>query len=123
MGLGQATARGVRPQLKKRTALLRELKDIFRRHVSQPVNRVIRIINPILRGWVNYFRVGNSTRSFDYVRRWVEQKVRRHMMRNKKRKGFGWKRWSSQWLYSTLGLFNEYRVVYYQPPSKALPDR
>jgi RNA-directed DNA polymerase len=103
------------PKLKKRTALLRELKEVFRRSISQPVNRVIRIINPILRGWVNYFRVGNSRRCFDFVRQWVERKVRRHMMRNKKRQGFGWKRWSSQWLYSTLGLFNDYRVVYYQP--------
>ncbi len=111
------------PKLKKRTALLRELKEVFRRRVSQPVNRVIEIINPILRGWVNYFRVGNSTRCFGYVRRWVEEKVRRHMMRCKKREGFGWKRWSSPWLYATLGLFNEYRVVYYQPWAKALPER
>ena len=31
--------------------------------------------------------------------------------------------WSSAWLYVTLGLFNEYRVVYYQPRAKALPER
>jgi hypothetical protein len=37
------------PKLKKRTALLRKLKEIFRRHRSQPVNRVIQLINPILR--------------------------------------------------------------------------
>jgi RNA-directed DNA polymerase len=43
------------PKLKKRTALLRKLKDIFRRYVSQPVGRVIELINPILRGWVHYF--------------------------------------------------------------------
>jgi RNA-directed DNA polymerase len=111
------------PKLKKRTALLRKLKEEFRRHVSQPVDRVIRVINPILRGWVAYFRVGNSSRSFNYVRSWVEQKVRRHLMRNSKRKGLGWKRWSSQWLYTTLGLHSDYRVVYYGHPAKALPGR
>jgi hypothetical protein len=26
------------------------------------------------------------------------------------RKGFGWERWSRQWLYDTLRLFNGYRV-------------
>ena len=31
-------------------------------------------------------------------------------MRARKRKGFGWKRWSRQWLYGKLGLFNSYRV-------------
>src|SRR5271169_2112193 len=40
------------PQLKKRTALQRKLKDVFRRHQSQPVDRVVQLINPILRGWV-----------------------------------------------------------------------
>ena len=38
------------PRLKKRTALLRRLKELFRRYQSQPVGRVIELINPILRG-------------------------------------------------------------------------
>ncbi|HMB82951.1 MAG TPA: group II intron reverse transcriptase/maturase [Terriglobales bacterium] len=99
------------PKLKKRTALLRKLKDIFRRFVSQPVGRVIELINPILRGWVRYFAVGDSSRCFSYIKLWVEKKVRRHLMRARGRKGLGWKRWSTQWLYDTLGLFHEYRVV------------
>ena len=99
------------PKLKKRTALLRKLKEIFQRYVSQPVGRVIELINPILRGWVHYFAVGDSSRCFSYIKLWVEKKVRRHLMRARKRTGFGWKRWSTQWLYNTLGLFNAYRVV------------
>ncbi len=99
------------PKPKKRTALLRKLKEIFRRYVSQPVGRVIELINPILRGWVHYFAVGHSSRCFSYIKLWVEKRVRRHLMRARERKGFGWKRWSTQWLYNTLGLFNDYRVV------------
>src|SRR5207245_10625232 len=49
------------PKPKKRTALLRQLKDVFRRHQSQPVDRVISLINPILRGWANYFAVGHAS--------------------------------------------------------------
>ena len=43
---------GVRitPRTKARTKLLQNLKDIFRRYVSQPVDRVIALINPKLRG-------------------------------------------------------------------------
>ncbi len=99
------------PKPKKRTALLRKLKEIFRRYVSQPVGRVIELINPILRGWVHYFAVGHSSRCFSYIKLWVEKRVRRHLMRARERKGFGWKRWSTQWLYNTLGLFDDYRVV------------
>jgi RNA-directed DNA polymerase len=52
------------PNLQQRTALLRKLKDIFRRFVSRPVDRVVELINPILRGWVNYFAIGNASRCF-----------------------------------------------------------
>jgi len=107
------------PKLKKRTALLQKLRDVFRRFQSQPVSRVVELINPILRGWVNYFAVGHSSRCFSFVRQWVEMKIRRHMMRAQKRRGFGWTRWSRRWLYETLGLFNGYRVR--RGPPKALP--
>ena len=112
---------GVRfvPKMKARTALLQKLKEIFRRYHSQPVSRVIGLANPILRGWVNYFRVGHSSRCLDYVRRWVEKKIRRHLMRARQRPGFGWKRWSSDWLYSTLGLFDDYQVRYLRGPKAA----
>jgi RNA-directed DNA polymerase len=98
------------PKLKKRTALMRAVKEVFRRHQSQPVVRVVALINPVLRGWVNYFAVGHSSRCFQLIKRWVEKKVRRHLMKARKRKGFGWTRWSTRWLYDNLGLFNGYRV-------------
>jgi RNA-directed DNA polymerase len=100
------------PKGKKRTALLRKLKEVFRRHHSRPVGGLIAEINPILRGWVNYFAVGHSSRCFSYIRDWVEKKIRRHLARACQRRGFGWQRWSKEWLYGTLGLFNQYRVVY-----------
>src|SRR5713101_3426574 len=109
------------PKLKKRTALFAKLREIFRRFTSRPVGRVIELINPILRGWVNYFAVGHSSQCFSMIEDWVEKKVRRHLMRARQRKGFGWKRWSSKWLYETLGLFHEYRVQRGVSAAKALP--
>src|SRR5713226_2888287 len=67
-------------------------------------------INPILRGWVSYCRVGHSSLCFGVVKRWVEKKVRQHLMRARGCKGYGWQRWSSEWLYDRLGLFNDYRL-------------
>jgi RNA-directed DNA polymerase len=103
------------PKLKKRTALLRKLKGAFRRYRSQPVDRVIYLINPVLRGWVNYFAVENSGECFSFIQDWVEKKVRRHLMQARKRKGFGWTRWNRQWLYDTLKLYHGYRVRRPQP--------
>ena len=108
------------PKLKKRTALFAKLREIFRQNVSQPVGKVIEMINPVLRGWVNYFRVGDSNRCFSMVKHWVEKKIRRHLMRARGRKGMGWKWWSREWIYGTLGLFNDYRVGR-QPLLKAAP--
>src|SRR5271166_5327574 len=51
------------PKLKKRTALLAKLKDVFRRHQSQPADRVIKLINPVLRGWVNWSTRGSKPHS------------------------------------------------------------
>jgi RNA-directed DNA polymerase len=76
------------PQGKKRTALLRKLKEVFRGLISQPVMKVIEQINPILRGWVRYFAYGHSSRCFSYVRNWVEKKIRRHLERAKQRRGY-----------------------------------
>ncbi len=106
------------PSGKKRTALLRRLKAVFRHSRSRPVTQLIEVINPILRGWVNYFAFGHSSSCFSFIRSWVERKIRRHLARARQRRGFGWKRWSSRWLYDTLGLFNDYRVCYTRSASK-----
>ncbi|HAM58266.1 MAG TPA: group II intron reverse transcriptase/maturase [Candidatus Rokubacteria bacterium] len=100
------------PQQKKRRALRAKLKEVFQRSQSQPIGRVIAEINPMLRGWVTYFRIGHAGRCFSFLKDWVEKRVRRHMMRARKRSGFGWKRWSREWLYTALGLFTDYRVQY-----------
>lgn len=103
------------PRMQARTALLAKLKEIFHKHISQPVDKITNQINPILRGWINYFRIGNSSRCFGYIRYWVEKKVRRHLMEARGRKGFGWERWSSRYLYEKTRLYNDYQIRYYQP--------
>jgi RNA-directed DNA polymerase len=110
------------PRLKKRTALFAKLREIFRQFISWPVEIVIERINPILRGWVNYFRVGHSSPCFTLVKEWVERKVRRHLMRARGQRGLGWKRWSSAWFYDRLGLFNDYKLRRWSG-AKAAPAR
>jgi RNA-directed DNA polymerase len=100
------------PRAKKRTALLQTLKQVFRSYRSRSAAEVIARINPILRGWVQYFAVGHSSRCFSFIRDWVEKRIRAHLARARQRHGFGWKRWSKAWLYGDLGLFNDYRVAY-----------
>jgi RNA-directed DNA polymerase len=50
------------PQLKKRTALLRKLKILFRQQRSRPLKGRIDAMNPLVRGWVQYFAFGHASR-------------------------------------------------------------
>jgi hypothetical protein len=52
---------------------------------------------------------------------WAEDKVGRHLMRAQGLKGRGWRRWSKEWLFEKIGLFDDYRIRRYEPLAKALP--
>jgi RNA-directed DNA polymerase len=100
------------PRSKKVTELLRKIRDILRDSRHLTMADVVAEINPVLRGWVNYFRVGNSSRAFGKIKYHVERKVRRFAAKRSKRRGFGWKRWSNDVVYGTWGLFRDYRVAH-----------
>lgn len=108
------------PQMKKRTALIQRLGKVFKGLRSQSVRRVIKIVNPIVSGWVRYFCIGHSNRSFSYVQHWIEKKIRRHLAKARDLPSFGWDRWSTDFIYRELGLFSEYEVRYMEV-RKALP--
>lgn len=109
------------PRRKKVIEILRKVRDTLRasRHLS--VQDAVARVNPIVRGWVNYFRIGNSTREFDAVRTGVERKVRRFAVKKMKRRGFGWARWSSTIVYGAWGLFDDYQIRY-ATRAKAAPS-
>jgi len=111
----------IQPKKEARTKLLRKLKEEFRKHRSQPLDRITKKINPILRGWLNYYRIGNSAKCFSYVRRWLEKKIRAHLMRAKQRHGFGWKRWSTKEIFERSKVYNDFQIRYLF--TKALPAR
>jgi RNA-directed DNA polymerase len=102
-----------RPRKKKRTQLLTKVGQTLRRSLHHPVGKVIReLVNPIIRGWVNYFRWGNPGQDFSYVNWQVDMKVRRFASRQqpKRRGGRCWTTWSHEEIYGKWGLFSAYRV-------------
>jgi RNA-directed DNA polymerase len=109
------------PRPKNVAAVLRKVRDTLRVSQHLPMQVALASVNPILRGWVNYFRVGHSSQAFRKVRYHVERRVRRFATKKSKRKGFGWKRWSSAVVYKKWGLFGDYRLAY--TSAKARADR
>ena len=110
------------PRRKKVIEVLRKVRNTLResRHLS--VRHAVARVTPIVRGWANYFRAGNSSRELDTVRTGVELKVRRFAVKKLKRRGLGWARWSSVIVYGTWGLFNDYQVRY-RRRAKAAPAK
>jgi RNA-directed DNA polymerase len=77
------------PQKEKVLAKLREIKAWLRRHRTVKPETVIRYLNPILRGWANYYRYGASKQTFsDFDHRMVmmlwQWAKRRHPNKGKK---------------------------------------
>jgi len=62
-------------------AKVRALTDRRRRSGMKDIREVIRDLNPVLRGWGNYFRTGNASAKFQQVDRYVCWRLRRLMQR------------------------------------------
>jgi RNA-directed DNA polymerase len=95
------------PKKKARKAIKAKVREIIRRSGSKPMPKMIEQINSSLSGWVQYFRVGNSSRAFSEVHEYVEMKVRTFLTRRKRQRktSIGWRRWSNEYLYDVLGLY------------------
>ena len=109
------------PKQKKRKEIGERIKAVLRANWNKPQKEVIQAVNEVIRGWVNYFRIGNSSSAFKKVKYEIEKKVRKFVLNRQKRKGYGWKRWSREVIYQQWGLYNDYQIRYYHP--KAAPSR
>ncbi len=76
------------------------------RNGAKDVRVLIRDLNPVLRGWGNYFRTGNAAAKFREIDRYVVDRLRRFLV---KRQGRHLRpgqtvRWTEDWL-NGLGLY------------------
>jgi RNA-directed DNA polymerase len=110
------------PMRKKQSELIKRVGRILKCSRHRKLKEVLEQIRPVIVGWVNYFRVGNARRAFDWIRFEMMRKIRRFAMKQKGRRGCGWKRWSNETIYKEWGLVNDYRVQYfYGSPVKVSP--
>lgn len=98
------------PRKKKVQHVCHQVAEVLNRNRHLPVTAAVALINPILRGWANYFRAGNATKAMQQVRRYAELRVRRFAAKQRKRSGFGWKQWSKDVVYGHWGLYDSWHV-------------
>ncbi len=73
-----------------------------RRALISPQEFVVKV-NPLVTGWVNYFRHTNASQAFRGLQRFVNIRFRRYLTQRSKGRGFGWKRYPNSKLYA-MGL-------------------
>ena len=98
------------PSKKAQKRLREKVKNILNPSCPITLDEYIRRTNRMVRGWVNYFRIGNSSRVFHDIRQHVEVKLRRVLQRKAGRYGCGWHRYGYACLYLRLGLYSDYHV-------------
>lgn len=85
---------------------VRELTDRRRRSGMRDIREVVRALNPVLRGWGNYFRTGNASIKFQQVDRYVNQRLVRLMYARRRtiRRPFVLRDWPPARFAQDLGL-------------------
>ena len=100
------------PSHKAENAIRRRIRQVvdYRRPIK--VEDVVKELAPVLRGWVNYFRIANSSKKFGKIKYYTAQRIRKFMRRHRGKAGYGYKQYPDTFLYQKLGVYNDYRVCW-----------
>ena len=111
---GRLLERGVRRYFLQRWPSVRAMKRVRVRiklltgsnRAGMDIRDVIAAINPVLRGWGNYFRTGNANTKFIQIDHYVERRLWRLMRKRYGRnlKPGQWEPWRSEW-FEAHGLY------------------
>lgn len=64
--------------------------------LSWNIERIVEMINPILRGWMNYFKYGNSSKKFEAIDSYVHERLALWWSKKHQKSG---RRWKSDFTY------------------------
>ena len=96
---------GTRPSKKAVKRLMREVHDATtRRSNTLDVDSRVERLNPLLRGWAGYFNQGPVANVYRQIDNYVARRLRIWLMRKRGKRGTGYRQYSDQYLYETLGL-------------------
>ena len=113
VGSGQVYAY---PREKSIRSFMDQLRARTKRTVPLSTAELIAEINPILRGWGNYFCKAHVRKLFAKLDRWIMGRIWSH--RTKRWRNRGWKELPARRLYGEMGLVNLIRLIPSLQPSR-----
>lgn len=93
------------PSAKAMNAIRKKVKGMTSRKIPEKAEVIVSRLNPVIRGWANYFVEGNSSKWFSSLRNYTENKVRRFIRKHKQKVCFGYSKYPRAYLYEELGLY------------------
>jgi RNA-directed DNA polymerase len=81
----------IKPSMDSITQLKRKLKGLWRKHVGTPTVALINEMNPVIRGWSNYFRIGVAKETFSALDNFMYYRAQRYMKRRHPTKSGRWR--------------------------------
>jgi len=106
-GKGEKAARNnvyAYPKDKSIQAFKDSIRARTRRRIPLSLYELIDSINPVIRGWGNYFRKAHVRKLFNRLQRWIIRRIWSH--RFKRWRNAGWKKLPERTLYSKYKLVN-----------------
>jgi len=100
------------PSDKSVTRLKETLRRMIGTHMSwKNEGELVRDVNRVLRGWMNYFSYGTLWKSYGRIERFLQQRVRGWLVHKHKVGSRGECRYPAPYLYATMGLVSPCRVL------------
>jgi group II intron reverse transcriptase/maturase len=80
------------------------IRERTKRRIPLKIQDLINWLNPVIRGWGNYYRKAHVRKLFNRLQRWIVRRIWSH--RCKRWRNNGWKRYPEPMLYQTFKLVN-----------------
>ena len=82
----------IKPSNKSVQSIRNELRHNWLHLKSQGVGSIVAKLNPIIRGWSNYYRIGVSSETFEKLENWMFHREKRYAKRMHPNKSDGWRK-------------------------------
>jgi group II intron reverse transcriptase/maturase len=106
------------PRDKSIRHFMEQIRKLTRRKAPVGTEELIENINPVIRGWGNYYCKAHVRKLFNRLDGWIVRRIWSY--RHKRWRNAGWKKLPETVLYGEMGLVNLISLI---PSLKHLPDR
>lgn len=86
-----------------------QVRSRTKRNIPLTTEQLVEELNPVIRGWGNYYKKAHVRKLFNQLDRWVVRRIWSH--RHKRWRNSGWKTLPNAKLYKELGLVNLVQLI------------